>query len=180
MQPVMQSSAAVGPAVIHLPTSEEEIRERITAFGSKIPRVREQARNDLVRTGRAAVPWLIQAMTHHEDQVRWEAAKSLADIADPLSAAALVGALEDKDAGIRWLAATGLATIGAAALPPLFSALIQRTKSQHLREGAHHVCHDLAGRGSGPAKKVLQALDRLQPELFLPSAAYYALTEVTR
>ena len=79
--------------------------------------------------------------------MRWEAAKSLSDIADPAAAPALVQALEDPETGVRWLAAEGLIRMRSACLQPLLHALTERADSVWLRDGAHHVLHDLAKMG---------------------------------
>ena len=64
--------------------------------------VREQPREELIQIGghdvtRALVTALIDPRTH----VRWEAAKSLQAIADPVAAAALMHVLDDDDADVR-------------------------------------------------------------------------------
>jgi HEAT repeat protein len=87
---------------------------------------------------------LIESLASPNKQVRWEAAKALADIADPAAADALVKALEDKIFDVRWLAAEGLINLGREGLVPLLQALIERSDSPWLRDAAHHVLHDLA------------------------------------
>ena len=67
--------------------------------------------------GKPAVPSLIQLLSHRKPHVRWEAAKALGGIADPIAAFALVNAQKDRDGDVRWLAAEGLAALGRDALP---------------------------------------------------------------
>jgi HEAT repeat protein len=105
---------------------------------------RERARRSLVAIGSPAVADLIESLASPNKQVRWEAAKALADIADPAAADALVKALEDKVFDVRWLAAKGLINLGREGLVPLLQALIERSDSPWLRDAAHHVLHDLA------------------------------------
>jgi HEAT repeat protein len=137
---------------------------------------RQCARERLVSIGNPAVPALIRCLSDPRHQVRWEAAKALGKIADPIAAPSLVGALEDKDFGVRWLAAVGLTSLGRNGLVPLFSALLERPDSDWLREGAHHVCHELAKRDAcHVARPVLDALNTSEPELAVPAAAYAAL-----
>jgi HEAT repeat protein len=141
--------------------------------------VRETARLSLVGIGSRAVAALIEALGDPHRRVRWEAAKALEQIANPQAAPALVGALEDKEFSVRWLAAEGLVAIGSEALGPLLRALIERSDSVWLREGAHHVLHDLhnlARRRLGPMlKPLLAALEDLEPTLGVPMAARAAL-----
>ena len=130
--------------------------------------------------GKPAVPSLIQLLSHRKPHVRWEAAKALGGIADPIAASALVNALKDRDGDVRWLAAEGLAALGQDALHPLLAALIERSEADWLCEGAHHVCHVLIKtRGLGQVlRPLLAALGQSEPEVASPLAAYTALSEL--
>jgi HEAT repeat protein len=115
--------------------------------------------------------------------VRWEAAKALGQISDPRAAEALVRALEDEMFDVRWLAAEGLITLGCGALLPLLHALVERSDSEWLREGAHHVFYDLV-KGRPDIKDILQpimaTLENVEPSLEVPFAAETALNKLTR
>jgi HEAT repeat protein len=140
---------------------------------------RQIARQRLVSIGEPAVPSLIRCLSDPRRQARWEAAKALRGIRDPISATALVNALEDKDFGVRWVAAAGLSALGRDALWPLLSALLERPDSDELRHGVHHVCHDLVQTEVGPiVRPVLKALNQLEPEIAVPQAAYDALNRL--
>ena len=156
------------------------IPELIAALASPSPVARRKAREALVALGKPAVPSLIQLLSHRKPHVRWEAAKAIGGIADPIAAFALVNALKDRDGDVRWLAAEGLATLGRDALPPLLAALIDPSNSDWLREGAHHVCHVLVRkRGLGPIlRPLLAALEQTEPKVASPLAAYTALSRL--
>lgn len=156
------------------------IPELVSALDNRKPGVRTSARKTLVAMGQHAVPSLIQLLSHRKTHVRWEAAKALRDIADPLSAFALVGALDDRDGDVRWLAAEGLTALGRNGLEPLFAALLERVQSRRFREGAHHVCQTLAGKKRlGPIlRPVLTALNEPEPAVAAPAAAYAALSRL--
>jgi hypothetical protein len=156
------------------------IPELVSALASPSPVARTKAREALVAVGKPAVPSLIQLLSHRKPHVRWEAAKAIGSIADPIAAFALVNVLEDRDGDVRWLAAEGLATLGRDALPPLLAALIEQADSDWLCEGAHHVCHVLVRkRGLGPIlRPLLAALEQSQPEASSPLAAYTALLKL--
>ena len=140
---------------------------------------RESARRALVNIGEPAVPALIDALSNLKQQVRWEAAKALGQIGDPIAAPALVTALEDKHFGVRWLAAVGLVALKHDGVQPLLSALLERSDSDCLREGAHHVCHNLSkGESCEVVKPVLAALNKPEPQLAVPLAAYAALNSL--
>ena len=156
------------------------ISELIAALASPSPVARRKAREALVALGKPAVPSLIQLLSHRKPHVRWEAAKALGGIADPIAAFALVNALKDRDGDVRWLAAEGLAALGRDALPPLLAALIDPSNSDWLCEGAHHVCHVLVRkRGLGPIlRPLLAALEQTEPKVASPLAAYTALSRL--
>jgi HEAT repeat protein len=115
----------------------------IDALGSTDRQERESARWALVSLGRPAVAPLLELLHDKRAQVRWEAAKALADLEDPELAPTLVKLLDDEESGIRWIAAEGLIALEHEALPPLLEALEHHGHSSHLREGAHHVIREL-------------------------------------
>ena len=156
------------------------ISEMLVALVSPSPVARRKAREALVALGTPAVPSLIQLLSHRKPHVRWEAAKAIGGIGDPIAAFALVNALKDRDGDVRWLAAEGLAALGRNALPPLLAALIDPSNSDWLCEGAHHVCHVLVRkRGLGPIlRPLLAALEQSEPKVASPLAAYNALSKL--
>ena len=107
---------------------EPRIRSLLDSLASRDPVLREQARETLVVVGKPAVPLLIPLLSHRKPHVRWEAAKTLCDIADPIAATALVNILDDSDGDVRWLAAEGLAALGRDGLHPLLAALLDRAQ----------------------------------------------------
>ena len=77
----------------------------------------------------------------------------------PVVVGHLIGALEDPDGGIRWLAAEGLVAAGPRGLELLLQALIREPQSGWLREGARHVLHAIRRR-RGQAVAHTEALER--------------------
>ena len=133
---------------------------------------REKARRSLVAIGSPAVADLIELLEAASEQVRWEAAKALADIADLAAADALVKALEDEVFDVRWLAAEGLINLKRDGLVPLLQALIERSDSPWLRVGAHHVLHDLAvGELEELLQPVIDSLEDVEPVIETPLTA---------
>jgi HEAT repeat protein len=116
----------------------------IFALSSHDDVTRVTARHALVVMGKAAVPSLTEAMESKNRLTRWEAAKALGEIGDPQSTPVLVKALEDEEFDVRWLAAIGLGGMNIKGLKPLLHALMEQGDSIWVREGAHHVMHDLA------------------------------------
>ncbi len=160
-----QKEKAVGP-------KEPPIETLIKTLSSHKDKAREGARHTLVSVGKAAVPALIEALKDKNTLRRWEAAKALGEIGDPETAPVLVKALENEDFDVRWLAAEALIKMNIKGLKPLLEALEHRGDSTLLREGAHHVFHDLAKGGLRKSlAPVLAALEALEPGEEVPWAA---------
>jgi len=156
------------------------INSLIAALASDDGVLRVHARRSLVAIGEQATGPLVKVLTAPNQWVRWEAAKALGQIGNPSAAQALVGALEDKMFDVRWLAAEGLIAIGRDALIPLLHALLKRSDSPWLREGAHHILHDLViGNIEEVKRPVLAALEDTEPSIEVPIAAKNALDKLT-
>lgn len=149
----------------------DAIGRLVSALADRDGMRRQSARQSLVKMGRPVVPALVEALHGAKEVVRWEAAKALGDLRVPEAAPALVCALEDSDFGVRWLAAQGLISLDRAALPALLQALIGRSNSGLLREGAHHVLRVLIHEGHHDLlAPVMAALDTLIPAEVPPAA----------
>lgn len=156
-----------------------EINALVQALGGAGPMPPWNARGALETIGRPAVPALRVALGSGRPEVRWEAAKTLATIADASAAADLVGALEDEDGSVRWLAAEGLSRLGHAGLVPLLHALIEHSGSAWLRDGARHVLRASLNDADAPALvPVLAAIAGPVPEIAVMPAASRALTQL--
>lgn len=152
------------------------IRPLISKLGNPHAPDRQRAREDLVAIGEPAVPELIEMLSSPNRLERWEAAKALAEIADPTSAAALVRSLEDDDSDVRWVAAEGLIALGHHALVPLLEAMITRTGSPWILTGAHHILVELRKqKGLREVEPVLEALASPAREVAAPVAAWHEL-----
>jgi HEAT repeat protein len=159
--------------------TESTIKKWITELGSRDGMVRQQARGSLVAVRKPAIVHLAKLTRDRNEQVRWEAAKALGEIADPKTAAPLTCALEDEEFDVRWLAAEGLITLKNKGLPPLLKALIKRPQSVWLREGAHHILHDLSRTNlRKQVKALLEALEGVEPEIEVPTAAQKLLNSL--
>ncbi len=159
----------------------EQIMILISHLTSLDGEIRRKARQLLVKVGEPAVPYLIQALTQPNKQVRWEAAKALSKIGSVTAAPALVEALKDDGSGIRWLAGEGLIKIGRDGLPALLHALIRYPDSIRLRDGAHHVLSKLEKEGLyAQLEPVVRALEEVSPSVMVPLAAHTALLRLNR
>jgi HEAT repeat protein len=142
---------------------------------------RVHVREALEEIGHPAVGPLVELLADPSDRARWEAAKTLVVIADAAASPALVEALMDEESDIRWLAAEALIAIGRDGLEPLLHALEEHPESAWLRQGAHHVLHDL----EDPALRelvapTLEALESFEPEMKVIFAAGDLLAKLTQ
>lgn len=122
----------------------EDIPVLISRLSDEDGLVRQNARLDLQTIGKPAVPQLCWMMNNKNKHARWEAAKALAELADPVSIPWLIKALDDKVFEIRWLAEIALIRIQMPALVPLLQALLLTKKQNWLSEGARHVVRGMA------------------------------------
>jgi HEAT repeat protein len=161
------------------PDRSRTIVELVTQLGDPSGVTRQRARQALVAIGPRAVEPLMVALRDPRDQVRWEAAKALTNLTSRRAAASLVHALQDENGDVRWLAAEGLIALQEGALRPLLKALSAELDGDELREGAHHVFHELARRGfADVVNPVLRALESPAPAEETPVVAYEALLKL--
>ena len=142
--------------------------------------LRTRARAALVEMGKPAVGALESGLKDRNQTVRWESAKALGAIRDPKSIDALVAALQDKLFDVRWLAAEALIGIGDKSVKPILQAIIDYPKSEELREGAHHVFHDLVtSQYRDDLKPLIKALGDVTFTLDLPIRAKKVLKAIS-
>jgi HEAT repeats len=158
-----------------------QIRSSIANLRSRDGVVRQEARRTLGLIGKQVVGHLIPLLKDPEDDVRWEAAKALTDIVDVRATSELVATLKDSNFGVRWLAAEGLIALGQDALISLLEALIKRSDSVWLREGAHHVFHDLSKEDlelKDLVAPVIAGLEGVDPEIEVHEPVLEALEQL--
>jgi len=171
-----QNNTLKGTIVSDSKAAKANIKSLIADLASKDGVVRVMARQQLVAYKKRSVAPLIRTLSNENDWVRWEAAKALSQIGNPESIQALLEALSDKNFEVRWLAAEGLIRIGRKAMVPLLEALVTHSDSYWLREGIHHVLHDInRGKNKKVLRPVLVALEGPEPYLEVPLAAQAAL-----
>ena len=138
---------------------------------------RTTARQCLVEIGKPAVDTLTAALSHPQQHVRWEAAKTLEAIADPASIPLLVEALQDADGDVRWVVGEALIALGKDSIVPVLKTLLADPDNPvGLYENAHQVLHGLANDSLRPIlAPVLEALKRGEPEVATPLAAQAAI-----
>jgi HEAT repeat protein len=168
------------------------IDELVANLASKDGFLRIKSRHALIARGEPAIEPLVDAMSSKNEYVRWEATKAIGQIAAKMvsrestrkeyqdAVQKLVEALEDKNFDVRWLAAEGLTSIGEGAVRPILNALVERSDSLILREGAHHVFHDLLAKGilSDKLVQVTMALEDINSPVEIPFMAKSVLESI--
>jgi HEAT repeat protein len=158
------------------PTAKDDVDTLVELLGNKDGVTRSKARAALVDIGNPAVAALVKALKDRNQTVRWESAKALGQIRDPESIDALVDALRDRLFDVRWLAAEALTGIGDKAIGPILQAIVDYPESEEVREGAHHVLHDLVtSRYRDILKPVIASMEDITFTLDIPIEARKAL-----
>ena len=165
-----ESATSIGKA------AKPTVKSLISNLASDDGVLRVKARRQLVAYKARAVSPLIKTLSDDRHWVRWEAAKALSQIGDQRSIQALLETLSDREFDVRWLAAEGLIRIGQKSIVPVLRSLVEHSDSQWLREGIHHVLHDMnKGDLSKVLRPVLLALEGSEPSLETPLAARAAV-----
>jgi HEAT repeat protein len=125
---------------------KSKIEELIQGLSSNNSIERIKSRHELVKIGKPAIEFLIGLQYSDFQHIRWEAIKTLSQIADPNCIPILINALENEMYDVRWLAAEGLIEIGKESLIPLFETLVIRQDSKFVREGVHHILKTLESK----------------------------------
>jgi uncharacterized protein (DUF302 family) len=142
--------------------------------------LRIHSRESLVKIGKPAVPQLVEVLMRGSHWMRWEAAKTLGEIADPTAAPALVEALKDEEFDVQWLAAAGLIKMKTGGVEPLLHALMTEADLPRIREGAHHVIRELIkGELKEYLTPVLSAIEGGEPTIQVPWVAKTAHEKLT-
>ncbi len=161
------------------PTATDDVDTLVSLLGGKDGVIRSKARAALVDIGRPAVTALVSALKDRNQTVRWESAKALGQIMDPKSIDALVTALQDRLFDVRWLAAEALIGIGDKSVKPILQTIVDNPESEEVREGAHHVLHDLpASRYRDILKPVIASMEDVTFTLDIPLEAKKALKAI--
>ena len=159
-------------------TIHPETKRLIEELECNDPVQREVARHVLVRLGTPEVTVaLVGELLDPRQHVRWEAAKALGGLRDPVSAPALLEALDDNDGDVRWVAAEGLIALGRVGLLAALHGLTKHAHSPAFRKSAHHVLHVLLRQGDSPGTiaPVLAALEQPDAAIAAPPIAFHAL-----
>jgi HEAT repeat protein len=126
-------------------TMDTHMKQLIEELSGRDGMGRKRARESLALIGAPAAAHLRPLLASPHKQVRWEALKTLAAIADPDSLQSFLAFLDDPNADLRWLAATGLIRLGPRSVRPVLQALTDPKAPRGRREMGRRVLGELAG-----------------------------------
>jgi len=104
---------------------------------------RQDARHKLENMGEPILEDLYHLLHAKNHQLRWEAAKTLEDIASEKSIPELIKLMHNSESEFRWMAAEGLRKIGRKSIVPVLKLVENSGQSPHIRTGAHHILNAL-------------------------------------
>ncbi|MCD4746948.1 MAG: HEAT repeat domain-containing protein [Bacteroidales bacterium] len=122
--------------------SSEDIKELINKLTDNNGMVRQQARETLVSMDNKVTQDIINILQTSNYRLKWEAVKTLEQIADPDSIPAFIELLDDETSEIRWMAAKGLIKTGSLSVKPILNKLLDKADIIFI-QGAHHVLNKI-------------------------------------
>lgn len=161
---------------------ESDLHVLLHDLQSKDGVIRKHARETLGRLGRQVVPALVQLLSQRNDQMRWEACKTLERVCDPKAGVALAEALMDESMDVRWVAGEALIALEECALEPLLLVLQNHFDSVLLRDAAHHVFYEMRRKYlfDDEIESVFNALGGTMPTFRVGINAMLALNHVRK
>lgn len=152
------------------------IAEQLRALDSPDGIARDKARKTLVAMAPSATQHLVLAAQSGSQQLRLEATRALAVIADPTTATALAGQFDDA-LEIGWAAAEGVKLLGQEGAVATLRELVQHPHSHGVRTSAHHALrHMEAAEIYVSLAPVAKMLLEEEPAAAITVAADQALT----
>jgi bilin biosynthesis protein len=132
------------------------LQQMVECLGDSRGLVRMEFAEALGKIGQPAIPFLVKALSHHNNEVvRRAAAKTLTLIADPVTIPPLLEAfLHDPDQVVRNSAIGALANIGSASVSPLLEILATAEADETIKG---HAAWALAFVGATAPETIYQA-----------------------
>ena len=137
-------------------SDRQTIQQMVECLGDSRGMVRLGFAEALGKVGQPAIPFLVEALSHHPNEVvRRAAAKTLTLIADPVTIPPLLDAfLNDEDQVVRNSSVGALARIGEEAVCPLLEILASPESDETIKG---HAAWALAFIGSKGKETIYQA-----------------------
>ncbi len=137
-------------------SDRQTIHQMVECLGDSRGMVRLGFAEALGKVGQPAIPFLVEALSHHSNEVvRRAAAKTLTLIADPVTIPPLLEAfLNDEDQVVRNSAVGALARIGEESVSPLLQILASPESDETIKG---HAAWALAFIGSKGKETIYQA-----------------------
>ncbi len=146
------------------PSDRVTIKQMVECMADSRGMVRLGFAESLGRVGQPAIPFLLEALSHHSNEVvRRAAAKTLTLIADPITIPPLLEAfLHDEDQVVRNSSVGALARIGEQSVEPLLEILASPESDETIKG---HAAWALAFIGSKGKETIYQAYNSDKEEV---------------
>lgn len=154
------------------------LQQMVECLGDTRGTVRLRCAQTLAEIGKPTIPFLTEALTHHQNVVvRRAAAKTLTLIADPATIPTLIGALlNDEDTVVKGSSVGGLARMGEAAVPVLLNILTSKEYSESTKghaawalafigaEAKEHLYREISSESAEVRSAVVGAIAKVAEE----------------
>jgi hypothetical protein len=138
-----------------------------------------QIKQTLLHIGPPAVPLLVKAARQPDEWIRWHVLRILSELHDTRGVPTLIEALADTSAAVAWMAARGLAAMGAPMVEEVLRLLLRAPDTPLLMETAAYV---LRARRDEPLRSllapVIQSMHSVDYRVEMPLAVEHALEQL--
>ena len=153
-------------------------RPLLTALIMNQDELHREACRALHNLGQSAKPAWVNALTHSDKHIRWEAARGLGQMGDVRAVDILVEGLLDENYAVRWATADALAHLGVHAIPAILTILSRYPLNELTRQAAYFALHGiLSASAQERIKPLLDALHGPTPSIEVPTIAQRLLLD---
>ena len=157
---------------------ERSARPLLVALIMNRDELHREACRALHNLGSLAKSAWVEALSHPDKQIRWEAARGLGQIGDIRAVGILAGGLLDESYSVRWATSDALAHLGTQAIPAILTTLSRYTLNEPSRNAVYHALHgNLSASTQEYIKPLLDALHGSAPDIEAPIIAQRLLLD---
>lgn len=157
---------------------ERSARPLLEALIMDRDELHREVRRALHNLGSLAKSAWVEALNHPDKQIRWEAARGLAQIGDVRAVGTLAGGLLEESYSVRWATSDALVHLGTQAIPAILTILSRYILNEPSRNAAYHALHGILSASTQEyIKPLLDALHGSAPDIEVPIIAQRLLLD---